>query len=131
MRSTRALVLLVAALAGPMVVTGCRSSNAYDIDAAEPDHATLVVKNDNFLDVDVYAVSSGLATRVGSVSGLTTKQFALASTLYTASDFRIVATPIGGNGRASTGALMVHGGQTVEFTIGTRLASSHASIREP
>jgi hypothetical protein len=107
---------------------GCRSGNAYAVDDQQPEIVVLAVKNDNFLDVDVYALSSGLPTRVGTVTGLSSARFALNPTLYGASDFRIIATPIGGNGRASSGPLIVHAGQTVEFTVGSRLAQSVASI---
>ena len=128
MRIHRSLLLALSiGLVAPLSVA-CRSSNAYDVNNAEPDRVLLTVKNDNFLEADIYAVSNGLATRIGAVSGLSTKEFALNSTLYTATDFRIVAAPIGGNGRASSGSLPVHAGQTIEFTIGNRLAASHADI---
>ncbi|MEO7457319.1 MAG: hypothetical protein ABIY52_13735 [Gemmatimonadaceae bacterium] len=128
MRAYRSLLLalslgIVAPLAG-----ACRSSNAYDVNSTEPDRVLLTVKNDNFLEADIYALSNGLATRIGVVSGLSTKDFALNSTLYSATDFRIVAAPIGGNGRASSGPLPVHSGQSIEFTVGNRLAASHADI---
>jgi hypothetical protein len=79
--------------------------------------------------MDVYALSGGLPSRVGTVTGLSTARFALNPTLYSASDLRIIATPIGGNGRASSGPLAVRSGQTIDFTIGSRLALSFATVR--
>ncbi|MEP6730346.1 MAG: hypothetical protein ABJE10_06900 [bacterium] len=122
-------VLLAGALLGPLALASCRSGNAYDVDTNQPDRILLNVKNDNFLDMDIYALSSGLPSRIGTVSGVNSAHFALDPTLYGASDFRIVATPIGGNGRASSGPLVVSRGQTIEFTIGSRLAQSHAEVR--
>jgi hypothetical protein len=109
--------------------TGCRSSNAYDPDVPMERRVLLSVKNDNFLDMDIYAVSSGLATRVGTATGLATARFALSPALWEAGDFRIVAAPIGGNGRASSGALAVHSGDQIDFTIASTLRQSHAEVR--
>jgi hypothetical protein len=115
-------------LAGPTALAACRSSNAYDIANRESTDATLIVENQNFYDVDVYAVSSGLPTRIGTVSGNTTVTFTLRSTLYNTTDFRLVATPIGGNGRAASHVLALSSGQTVKFTIAPRLNQSFAQI---
>jgi len=122
-------VALVLSLAGPAVFTGCRSSNAYDIEKRQSDDVVLVVENQNFYDVDIYALSSGLPTRIGTVSGAnSTARFALSPTITNASDFRLVATPIGGNGRASSGPLLVSPGRTVKFTITPALSQSHAEV---
>lgn len=129
MRSTRSTLLtLMLALSATAAIAGCRSASPYDIAQQEADGVMLVVRNDNFADVDVYAISSGLATRVGMVTGHSSSRFALRSSLI-ATDFRIVATPIGGNGRASSGLLQVSGGQTVNFTVGSVLSQSTASVR--
>jgi hypothetical protein len=125
---TFALLLSFALLGAPMA-QGCRSSNTYDANNPQPDVVYLVVKNDNLLDMDVYALSSGLPTRIGTVTGLSTARFALQPTLYGTIDFRIIATPIGGNGRASSGQLIVQPGQTIDFTIGSSLRQSFASVR--
>jgi hypothetical protein len=119
---------LVAAVMVTAAATGCRSASPYDISEREAGGVMLVVQNQNYADVDVYAISSGLATRVGTVTGNTSSRFALRSSLIS-TDFRIVATPIGGNGRASSGPLQVNGGQTVTFIIGPVLAQSTASVQ--
>jgi hypothetical protein len=120
---------LIFVLTGPAALSACRSSNAYDIANRESTDATLIVENQNFYDVDVYALSSGLPTRIGTVSGNSTQTFTLRSTVYTATDFRLVATPIGGNGRGSSGLLAVSRGQTVKFTIAPVLNQSFAQIQ--
>ena len=121
-----AIALSLLSVTGPQA---CRSANPYDVDQAQPDMAVLVVKNENLNDMDIYALSSGLPTRVGSITGLSTARFALSPSLYGASDFRLIATPLGGNGRASSGPLTVRSGSTIDFTIGSRLAQSTASVR--
>lgn len=118
-------------LIGPTVFTACRSSNAYDVANSQTGDVMLVVENQNFYDVDIYALSSGLPTRIGTVSGANGRaRFALNPTITGASDFRLVATPIGGNGRAGSGPLMVSPGKTVIFTITPSLSQSHAEVTE-
>ncbi|HEY2065157.1 MAG TPA: hypothetical protein VGG84_04310 [Gemmatimonadaceae bacterium] len=127
MRTSRHVVIaLLVALSG---AAACRSASPYDVAEAQPGNITLVVRNNNFNDVDVYAVSSGLATRIGTVTGNSSATFTLNPSLVSPTDFRIVATPIGGNGRASTGPINVSQGQTIEFTVGPVLSQSTVSIR--
>lgn len=121
---------LAAMLAGAAGLSACRSGNPYDIATRETSDVMLVVENQNFADVDIYALSSGLPTRIGTVSGgNSTARFVLRPTVFNASDFRLVATPIGGNGRASSGPLVVSPGSTVKFTIMPNLATSHAEVQ--
>jgi hypothetical protein len=128
MRVLRSLAL-AAMLATPAAFSACRSSNAYDAANRKAEDALLIVDNQNFYDVDVYAVSSGLPTRIGTVTGgNSTARFALSPTIINSSDFRLVATPIGGNGRASSGPLLVSPGRTIRFTIAPSLAQSHAEV---
>ena len=129
MPSVRIRLLLAAALIIMPLAQSCRSHNAYEVDPTQPDMVILQVRNDNFLDMDIYALSSGLPTRIGTVTGLSSARFALSSSLYGSSDFRIIATPVGGNGRASSGPLVLRGGQVVEFNIGTRLAQTTTFVR--
>lgn len=127
MRALRTLTLSLL-LAAPVTVTACRSSNAYDIASRQANDAILVVENQNFADVDVYALSAGLPTRIGTVPGNTTLRFALSSTVIAASDFRLIATPIGGNGRGVSNILVVSPGQTIKFTVAPVLNQSFAQI---
>jgi hypothetical protein len=123
--------LLVFALAGCVASAttfACRSASPYDV-AQQANTVTLVVQNQNFNDMDVYAVAGGLATRIGTVTGNSSARFGLSDALYNAPDFRIVATPIGGNGRASTGPVHVSSGQTIEFTIAPVARMSSVMVR--
>lgn len=129
MRNLRKLAIALM-LAVPVALSACRSSNAYDVDNRKPEDAMLIVENQNFYDVDIYALSTGLSTRIGTVSGSNgVARFALSPTIIGASDFRLIAAPIGGNGRASSGPLIVSGGRTIKFTITPSLAQSHAEVQ--
>ena len=128
MRRLRVLVG-VFSIAAALPISACSHSQQASGDVAPSTAIGLRVRNNNFLDMDVYAVSAGLATRVGTVTGNTTKNFILDASMADGQDFRIVATPIGGNGRASTGNVSVSPGQLIDFTIGSTLRNSSVFIR--
>ena len=129
MRSSRFLIALFAAATTVSAAACSRTAHAAG-DIAPATSIGLTVTNQNFLDMDVYAVSDGLATRLGTVNGNNTRSFSLNPSLASR-DLRIVATPIGGNGRASSGEVIVSPGQTIEFRIGSILRNSSVSVRSP
>ena len=92
---------------------------------------SLHVRNDNFQDVDLYAVHNGASTRIGSVVGNSSGVFKLNHTLFPTNDIAIVAVPIGGFGRASSGTLSVSGGEEIDFNVMPVLSQSNASVRPP
>jgi hypothetical protein len=89
---------------------------------------TLVVQNENYLDMYIYIVAGGLTTRIGRVGGSATGRFELSEGFYNASDFRIEAAPVAGTGRATTGPLNVASGLTVQFTIAPNLRASSVIV---
>lgn len=127
MRATRLIIALFAVGSTLVSATGCSRNNMAAGDVSPANTIGVHVQNDNFLDMDVYAVSEGLATRLGTVSGNGSRTFVLDATLA-AQDLRIVAAPIGGNGRAGTGPIVVSPGQTIDFRIGTLMRNSSVSI---
>lgn len=128
MRKKSLLVGLFAIGAVMPVASACSHNQEAPGDIAPADRIFVHVKNENFYDMDVYAVADGLATRIGTVSGNGERNLVVSSSLAV-QDFRIVAAPIGGWGRATTGTLSVVPGQTVDFTIGTTLVNSRVYIR--
>jgi hypothetical protein len=115
--------------AAAMSVAACAHPNQLADEDATPDAPIGVrVQNQNFNDMDVFAVSGGMARRLGMVIGAGTGTFSLDPS-YAVRPLYIVATPIGGFGRASTGQLNLAAGDTVEFTVGIRLANSGVLIR--
>jgi hypothetical protein len=88
----------------------------------------LDVRNQNFLDVDVFSIVDGLSTRLGTVTGNGSRHFLLDPSLGSR-DFHLIAVPIGGAGRASSGNVAVGPGQTIVFTVGAILQNSNVTIR--
>jgi hypothetical protein len=121
-----AFVCMLAVAAVP--ATACSRSYTEAGDVAPGAGVTLHVANDNFLDMDVFAVVDGVSNRIGTVSGSGSHDFAISPAL-TNRDLRIIATPIGGNGRASSGVLNVSRGQEIDFRIGSVLSNSSVIIR--
>ncbi|HEY2854616.1 MAG TPA: hypothetical protein VGJ18_17300 [Gemmatimonadaceae bacterium] len=118
-------LFLTLALSG----AGCHHGGFQNAPVGTQGAVNLVVQNQNFYDMDLYVVSEGLATRIGDVTGNNTAHFVLDPSFFPANEIRIIATPVGGNGRASSGALNVGPGQTIDFTIGSSLRQSSARVR--
>jgi hypothetical protein len=128
MRGKRFLIGLMVATATMPAASACSHANEQAGELAPANTVDLHVKNENFLDMNVFAVADGQATRLGTVTGNSSRNFVVDATLADR-DFRIVATPIGGTGRAATGTIAVSPGQTVDFTIGSVLRNSTVFIR--
>lgn len=79
--------------------------------------------------LDIYLVSEGVASRLGDVSGPTMQTFVVDPTQFDINDLRIVAVPVGGYGRASTGRLDVRRGNIVQFNISPILRQSTTFVR--
>lgn len=119
----------VASLLLSIASAGCHHGGFSNPPAGTQGAVGLVVQNQNFYDMDVYVVSEGLATRVGDVTGNSTGRFTLDPSFFPSNELRVIATPVGGNGRASSGALNVAPGQTISFTIAPVLRQSSATVR--
>lgn len=129
MRYTRPLLLATAfvMLAG----TACRSANTAEAGEQQPEsqYVTLLVTNDNFSDVEIHIMRSGLATRLGRVTSGSTRRFSLGPAIIGPSDVSFVASPVTGGGVASSGPVLVSAGQTVEFRVAPVLSQSAAYVR--
>jgi hypothetical protein len=121
--------VVIASLLLSVVTDGCHRGGFANTPAGTQGAVGLVVQNQNFYDMDLYIVSEGLSTRIGDVSGNSTARFTLDPSFFPTSELRVIGTPVGGNGRASSGPLTVAPGQTITFTIGAVLRQSSAIVR--
>lgn len=128
----RVLARWVTHVAIVVAVCGCfrhRASTSADGAPQLRSPATLVVKNNNFSDMVVYAVRSGDPIRLGMVTATSSGTFPLEPGLISSGSVHIFATPIGGNGRADSGSVLLSGGQTMTFTIQQNLAASSVLVQ--
>ncbi len=123
------MILTVIALGAG--VAGCGRNAGLDTGTIQPVAGAVAVHvvNNNFNDVDVYAVSEGVAHRLGTVTAASTSDFVMDPSYFPSGQLRLIAAPIGGNGRGSSGLLSVMAGQTIEFDVAPHLIDSMAVVR--
>ena len=109
------LPVLVSAFA---LGTACRgNTNSEDVPEPVP-VTTLSVKNQAFLDMNIFVYRSSLRTRLGTASGSNTTRFTLPSSmLFGTTPLRFQAVPIGGNRASITQEIAVTPGDAVELVI--------------
>jgi hypothetical protein len=122
--------VLGSALALVVVTTGCGSVNS---SAARSEvggeQTTLVVENNNWLDMTVYVVRNGMRSRVGSVPSLSRSKFVLAPSLIGGSgNFRILADPLGSSTGYTSDPIFVTTGQEVRFKVENNLRTSSYAV---
>jgi hypothetical protein len=89
------------------------------------------VRNENFLDVNVFVIVSGVSRRLGMVSGNGSSDFSIDWGLTVGQSIALQAIPIGGRGSANSGQLSIGLGQVIDFTIAPVLRQSTVSVHEP
>ena len=92
---------------------------------------SLFVENNNFADVNVYAVRDGVSPRIGTVMGNGAATFQLDRSYFPTNELVLIAVPIGGFGRGSSGALSVYAGDQVYFYLTPVLNQSSAVVVPP
>jgi hypothetical protein len=124
---------LCATVVGAAVAIGCSHNNpSPDDDIPTITPPILVhVKNENFADVNVAVVISGVSRRLGTVSGNTAGDFAISYNTVNGQPVILSAVQIGGRGATNTPGLSVGPGQVIEFKIGSVFRQSTASVHDP
>lgn len=125
----RTAALAVALLAATACIHHGQDPNDDDSPPREP--VKVHVRNENFLDVNVYAVVSGVNRRLGMVSGNGSGEFTIEWNLTVGQSITINAVPIGGRGSATTGPLSIGLGQMIDFIVAPVLRQSTVSVHEP
>jgi len=120
---TAAVFLLLAA--------GCSHSQTPSDAYPRMEPVRVRVKNENFLDMNVALVASGVSRRLGMVAGNSGGDFRVEWSMVNGQSVSLTATPIGGRGSAMTGSLNVGPGQVIDFKVGSVLRQSTASVHDP
>ena len=89
------------------------------------------VRNENFLDMNVFMIVNGVSRRLGTVTGNGSGDFTVDWGITVGQSIALQAIPIGGRGSANTGNLSVGLGQVIEFTVAPVLRQSTVSVHEP
>jgi hypothetical protein len=129
-RRTRARLVVLALL----VLGACVHNQSADMDMDEESEREPVhvhVRNENFADVNIYVVSSGVARRLGQVSGNSVGDFTVAYNVANGQPIAVRAIPIGGNVPYTSQNLSVGGGQVVDVRLAASLRQSSTVVHDP
>lgn len=125
----RMKILLAAAIIGS-APAACARNSAYDQGSAQPvsGAASVDVSNNYALAMDVFVVSSGVTTRLGSVSPGMHGVFVIDASLMRTGFVQVLAQPLGGGVIANTGSLPLRPGDVVQFDISANPRFSTTTI---
>lgn len=119
--STARAALALALLAGSTLVA-CGGSATRQDDSRQPGpdepYATVVVDNDAIRIVTVFAVRSGTRMRLGTVAGVSSKEFPLRRSMVDASgEIRLMIDPLGSQQRYYSDSIIVDPGDVVHLQV--------------
>jgi hypothetical protein len=119
-----------ALIAAGLLCGACAQKSTGPGDAnSAADAATLVVENNKWLDVNVYAVRNGTRQRLGSVASLQTQRFRLPGWVTTgASELRLLIDPVGSEQMHLTEPIVVTDGSSIVFKVADYLPLSAYSV---
>ena len=87
------------------------------------------VQNNNFYDMTVYVVQSGMRWRLGTVTGFSEQAFPVPSSFNAdVRDVQLLADPIGGGPAYLSQRVRIHPGQAVELSIAGSINLSSLAV---
>jgi hypothetical protein len=119
------------ALAVALGTGACAGRPKADLGKPQP-AAVVKVANNNFADITIYVVQSGMRLRLGTVSGLSEERFTLQPrfTSYTM-ELYLLADPVGGSRGYLSPAVRIRGGEEVDLRLHATLSMSSVSVWGP
>ncbi len=127
--------LLALALAAAVIGVGTSPASARTSDTSERNavspapSVTLYVRNNNWMDVNVYAFSGGKRRRLGMVAGNSSGKFVIPGWIIEGSrDLRLIADPIGSRRGVATHPVLVRPGDIIEYRVEYNLGLSSVMV---
>lgn len=96
-----------------------------------PEPISVFVRNENFLDVNVFVLTGGVSRRLGQVNGNSSGDFKLNASFANGQSVSVTAVPIGQSTRYVSPGLQVRPGQRIEVRIAASLRQSSTVVRDP
>lgn len=114
-----------------LLFAACASSRGAQVGSSAVDRALPVqVQNDNTSDVDVYVMSGGQVTRLGTVTALSGDTLQIPATAVArGTDLRLLADPIGATGAYLSDPILFSSGDVLVFRVASQLALSTVTTR--
>jgi len=129
-KATAPVRAIFSALLVALTASACGSAgNAAPADGPTRATTTIEVRNNNWMDMVVYVVRSGMRVRLGMVNSMNETRFRVPPNMLAAgSSVRLEAHPIGSNQSYVAPPVHVAPGQRIDFTIQNHLAISSISV---
>lgn len=128
---TRQWVTMAVAVALSSGMGACGGKPKPSLGKPQP-AAVVRVANNNFADITIYVVQSGMRVRLGTVTGLSEEQFTLPRhfAAYTM-ELYLLADPVGGSRAYLSPPVRVRGGEEVDLRLHPTLSMSSVSVWGP
>jgi hypothetical protein len=120
-----------------VILSGCFGTQQPESRPSPPSHdttataakVTLSVNNRHYLDVVIYVLNGGASSRVGVVTGLSSREFALPAHIAGQGDkIELLGDPIGSTEAARTESLVLRRGAHIQWTLDPDLSRSSVTI---
>jgi hypothetical protein len=121
----------LALVAGTALAAGGCASMREDAAALQDvPRSVIVVENNKWEDVNVFAVREGRKARLGMVTSMTSREFTLPSwTLVGTGELRLLIDPIGSSTTHLTAPITLVGGERVDLRVENVMAFSAFMVR--
>ena len=119
---------LAAAVVAAVIGAGCASGDGLRPADRQARTVTVLVDNNNWQDANIYVVGMGPRVRLGTVTSMTTKRFAVPRAAQRPDGLQLEADLIGSNVRKLTNRIVVNPGEEVRWTLENHLALSSYSV---
>ena len=119
------------ALFGALLSSACATNRpSSHLASAQSTAPKVTVRNDNWLDVVIYAVHGNSRFRVGTVGGSSTQTFRLVGEVANGTTpLQLLADPIGSSNTYMTDPVTLNPGQRLELQVGSTISISTFAIR--
>ena len=117
-----------AVLGAALLLSACASGA--NRASARPDSApvSLTVTNQNWLDVDVFAIRGSTRYRLGAVSGNSSATLRIPSSLIARGELQLMADPVGSNDVYVSDLIPVAPDQALQLTVAPRMRMSTYAV---
>lgn len=120
-----------AVLGAALLLSACASGA--NRASSRPDLApvALTVTNQNWLDVDVYAIRGTARYRLGAVGGNSSATLSIPSSIIARGELQLMADPVGSNDVYVSDVIPVTSDQSVQLTVAPRMRMSSYAVYVP
>ena len=117
-----------AVLGAALLLSACASGAKRASTGLEAAPVLLTVTNQNWLDVDVFAIRGTARYRLGAVGGNSSATLRIPANLVAHGDLRLMADPVGSNDVYVSDVIPVAPDQSLQLTVAPRMRMSTYAV---